>query len=173
MKRAFKTHHGLSEFKVMPFGLTNAPATFQGAMNCIFADLSRKCVLVFMDDILIYTKTLEEHVQQVQLVFQVLNQHHFMLKRSKCVFAQHELEHLGHVILGQGVVTEPSKIEVVPQWPTPASHKELRGFLRLTGYYRRFIQHYGKLSQSLSQMLKKRCRLQWTPQAEEACQLLK
>ena len=104
-KTAFKTHSGLYEFLVMPFGLTNAPATFQGIMNIIFAQLLRKGVLVFMDDILVYYETLEEHIQLLQQVFEILNKHQFFIKLSKCIFAQ-EVEYLGHCISAKGVATE-------------------------------------------------------------------
>lgn len=95
MKTAFKTHHGLHEFKVMPFGLTNAPATFQSAMNTVFADIMRKGVLVFMDDILVYNSSLEQQIQLLQQVFQILHQNEFYLKLSKCEFAKDILEYLG------------------------------------------------------------------------------
>jgi len=87
-KTAFKTHNGLYEFLVMPFGLTNAPASFQSLMNTIFASLMRKCVLVFMDDILVYNRTLEQHVQHLTQVFQIIRDHKFLIKKSKCAFAQ-------------------------------------------------------------------------------------
>ena len=122
-KTAFRTHHGLFEFLVMPFGLTNAPATFQALMNTIFKPLLRKCVLVFVNDILIYSPTLDAHLQHLQEVFQILQQHQFFLKRSKCSFAQQTLEYLGHIISAQGVAIYPKKIEAVANWPTPIDLK--------------------------------------------------
>jgi hypothetical protein len=112
-KTAFRTHHGLYEFLVMPFGLTNAPATFQNIMNTIFSSLLRKCVLVFMDDILIYSATLEEHVLHLTDVLDILQQHHFFIKGSKCSFAQQSLEYLGHLVTAKGVATDPAKVQVV------------------------------------------------------------
>jgi hypothetical protein len=138
-KTAFKTHNGLFEFKVMPFGLSCAPATFQGAMNIILAPLLRKCVLVFMDDILIYSKTWSDHVVHVEQVLKILQENNFLLKRSKCEFGKQSLEYLGHVISAEGVATEPAKISAVKEWPVPTNLKQLRGFLGLIGYYRRFI----------------------------------
>jgi hypothetical protein len=154
-KTTFKTHHGHWEFKVMPFGLTNAPATFQEIMNTVFAPLLRKHVLVFMDDILIYSKTLDNHKQHLQGVFQILRDNKFHLERSKCSFAQQSLEYLGHIISNQGVATDPVKIHAVKQWPTPTDMRQLRGFLGLSGYYRKFIRHYGILSKPLTDLLKK------------------
>jgi len=172
-KTAFKTHHGLYEFLVMPFGLTNAPASFQGLMNTIFAPLLRKCVLVFMDDILVCSQTLEQHIQHQTQIFQIIRTNQFLLKRSKCAFAQNNIEYLGHVISSKGVSTEPSKILAVQNWPTPTSTKDLRGFLGLTGYYREFIKHYGMISKPLTLLLKKGTPFIWTPTTAEAFHLLK
>jgi hypothetical protein len=117
MKTTFKTHSGLYEFKVMPFGLTNAPASFQSIMNKVFEQLLRMCVLVFMDDILIYSSSIEEHDLHLKQVFQILQEHQFFVKFSKCVFAQQELEYLCHLITAAGVATEPSKIAAEPIGP--------------------------------------------------------
>ena len=106
-KTAFRTHNGLYEFLEMPFGLTNAPATFQCAMNQMFAPLLRKGVLVLMDDILIYSHSSEEHLQLLQQVFSIIEQHQFLIKLSKCSFAKTEIEYLGHCISSRGVATEP------------------------------------------------------------------
>lgn len=169
----FCTHNGLFEFLVMPFELTNAPATSQSFMNVIFAELLRKGVLVFVDDILIYSKTLEDHVKLLRQVFEILDKHQFFVKRSKCTFAKPSIEYLGHVISAHGVATDPSKIIAVQQWPAPKSVKDLRGFLGLTGYYRKFIQHYGLISQPLTQLLKKGVPFSWSPISQLAFQTLK
>jgi hypothetical protein len=142
-KTSFKTHHGHYQFKVMPFGLTNAPATFQCIMNSILEPFLRKFVIVFMDNILLYSSSLSQHAQHLREVFVVLRSHKFYVKRSKCAFAKGELEYLGHIISSQGVATDPKKTQVVLQWPTPANVTELRGFLGLTRYYRKFVQGYG------------------------------
>ncbi|RLN09170.1 hypothetical protein C2845_PM11G11140 [Panicum miliaceum] len=157
----------------MPFGLTNAPATFQSVMNQIFEPLLRKGVLVFMDDILVYAATPEEHVAFLQQVFEIIQQHQFLIKLSKCSFAQQQIEYCGHCISGQGVSTEPSKVAYVQNWPVPSTLKELRGFLGLTGYYRKFIRHYGMICRPLTALLKKGTSFQWTPAANEAFLLLK
>lgn len=172
-KAAFKTHGGLYEFLVMPFGLTNAPTTFQSIMNTIFAPLLRKGVLVLMDDILIYSSTLEEHCVLLQQIMEILRSNQFFVKLSKCFFAQQSIEYLGHCISAQGVATEPSKIQAVSKWPEPKTLKDLRGFLGLTGYYRKFIRHYEMLSRPLTNMLKKGVPFVWTPTTQEAFDILK
>jgi len=111
-------------------------------------------------------------VLHLRQVFQILDNHHFLVKLSKCEFAKQEIEYLGHTISIQGVATEPTKIQAIAKWPVPSIVKELRGFLGLTGYYRRFIKHYGILSKPLTALLKKGVQFQWTPQAHEAFQLL-
>jgi len=149
-KIASKTHHGHWEFKVMPLGLTNAPATFQKIMNTTFAPMLRKFVLVLVDDILVYSTSLEEHLNHLQQVFHVLHEHHFLLKYSKCSFATQSLEYLGHIISAAGVATDPTKIQAVKEWTVPTDLKQLRGFLDLSGYYRKFIKNYGIISRPLT-----------------------
>jgi hypothetical protein len=162
-KTAFKAHNGLYEFLVMPFGLTNAPATFQSVMNTLFASLLRNGVLIFMDDILIYSETLEQHYVLLKQVFDIIRENQFFVKLSKCSFVQQIIGYLGHCISTEGVATEPSKILAVKQWPIPKSVKELRGFLGLTGYYREFIRHYGMMSRPMTDLLKKRSALCMDP----------
>jgi hypothetical protein len=172
-KTTFKTHHDHWEFRVMPFGLTNAPATFQAAMNTIFQPLLRKSVLVFVDDILVYNKTLEEHIHHLQQVFDILHHHKLLLKKNKCSFAQQNLEYLGHIIGVNGVSTDPTKIQAVKDWPTPMNVKQLRGFLGLSGYYRKFIRNYGCLSRPLTDLLKKGASFVWTPTVQQSFEALK
>lgn len=171
-KTEFSTHQGLYEFLVMPFGLTNAPATFQCLMNTIFKHLLRHGVLVFMDDILIYSATLEEHVKLLKEVFQILSDHQFCIKRSKCSFAQQKVEYLGHVVSAEGVAIEPSMVEAVNKWHVPANLKQLRGFLGLTGYYIKFIARYGMISQPLAALLKKGTQFSWTQETDWAFKIL-
>lgn len=128
-KTAFKTHHGHYQFRVMPFGLTNAPATFQCIMNEVLAPFLRKFVLVFLDDILIYSASLEEHLEHIQLVLEKLKEHKLFMKMSKCSFAQTKLEYLGHIISDQGVATDPANTTSMMEWPVPTTLTELRGFL--------------------------------------------
>lgn len=124
-KTAFRTHHRHFEYLVMPFGLCNAPSTFQSAMNQLLRPFLRRFATVFFDDILVYSTSLALHLHHLELVFNTLNQAAFFLKRSKCLFAQNTIEYLGHIVSGKGVSPDPSKVQVMLQWPTPASVKGL------------------------------------------------
>lgn len=172
-KTAFQTHFGQFEFRVMAFGLTGAPGTFQGAMNSTLAPYLRKFVLVFFDDILIYSQSYEEHLVHIRLVFELLAKDQWKIKLSKCTFAQQEIKYLGHVISGAGVGTDPSKVAVVAQWPVPSNAKELRGFLGLAGYYRKFVKNFGIISRPLTELLKKNVVFVWTALHDESFQALK
>jgi hypothetical protein len=162
-KTAFSTHLGHYEYVVMPFGLCNAPATFQQLMNTIFSKYLRKFVLVFFDDILVYSQNLADHLIHLAQVMSEFRQHGLKAKLSKCSFGQPQVQYLGHIISGSGVQTDPSKIQDIVKWKTPHTLKKLRGFLGLTGYYRRFIPHYALICQPLYNALKKNA-FQWGPE---------
>jgi hypothetical protein len=149
-KTTFKNHHGHYQFKVMSFVLTSAPATFQCTMNSILEPFLRKFIIVFMDDILVYSGSLSDHAQHLKQVLTQLRTHKFYAKLSKCVFAHLSLEYLGHIICTIGVSTDPDKTQAMRDWPTPLTVTELRGFLGLTGYYRKFVKNYGTLAKPLT-----------------------
>ena len=149
-KTAFRTHQGHFEFLVMPFGLTNAPATFQSLMNTVLRPYLHKFVLVFFDDILIYSPSWTSHLQHVKAVLTALREQQLRIKRSKCSFATSSVAYLGHIISADGVAMDPSKVEAVTSWPQPRSARGLRGFLGLVGYYRRFIKNFGAIATPLT-----------------------
>jgi len=150
----------------MPFGLTNAPETFQATMNKLFHPYLRKFVLVFFDDILIYSKTWKEHLQHLEQVVTVLEKHQFYAKKSKCTFGKEEVEYLRHIISKEGVKVDPNKIKAIKEWPKPINISKLRGFLELTRYYRRFIKNYAHITAPLSNLLKKNS-FRWNDEAKK------
>jgi hypothetical protein len=171
-KTAFKTHSGHYEYLVMPFGLTNAPASFQALMNHLFAPYLRKFVIIFFDDILVYSQCSADHEIHLAFVFQTLRDNGLFLNRSKCHFATTCVEYLGHLITKEGVSTDPSKISAVSSWPLPKNLKQLRGFLGLAGYYRRFVKDFGKIAQPLTDLLK-RDNFHWNQMSTNAFEALK
>lgn len=171
-KIAFRTHNGHYEYLGMPFGLSNAPSTFQAIMNSIFRPYLHKFVLVFFDDILIYSPNWNMHLEHVKHAFGGLRQHKFFVKLSKYAFGQQELEYLGHIVTPQGVKVDQTKIKVMLNWPRPTNISKLWGFLGLKGYYRKFVRDYGNIARPLTNLLKKG-PFAWTEEAETAFQVLK
>jgi hypothetical protein len=154
-KTAFRTHQGHYEFLVMPFGLSNALATFQALMNDVLRPYLRRFVLVFFDDILIYSSSWAEHLQHVGIVLNALRAHRLHLKCSKCSFGASSVAYLGHVISAEGVAMDVDKIAAVASWPAPRSARALRGFLGLAGYYRKFIRDFGIIAAPLTRLLRR------------------
>ncbi|GJU67555.1 putative reverse transcriptase domain-containing protein [Tanacetum coccineum] len=170
---AFRTRYRDFKFTVMPFGLTNAPAVFMDLMNRVCRPYLDKFVIVFIDDILIYSKTQEEHVEYLRLVLGLLKKEKLYAKFSKCEFWLREVQFLGHVINGNGIHVDPSKIEAVKNWKAPRTPTEVRSFLGLAGYYRRFIENFSKIAKSLTILTQKCKTFDWGEEQELAFQTLK
>ncbi|CAI5484601.1 unnamed protein product [Closterium sp. Yama58-4] len=172
-KTAFRTKQGLYEFRVLPFGLTNAPATFQTLINTVLSEFLGSFVVVYLDDILIFSKSKEEHVQHLQKVFEVLRREKLYAKQSKCEFFLPEVEFLGHVVSASGVRTDPKKIAAVQDWVAPTSVKELQSFLGFANYYHRFIQGYASIASPLTDLLRKGVEYVWGPAQQQAFEQMK
>ncbi|KAJ9535560.1 hypothetical protein OSB04_un001305 [Centaurea solstitialis] len=165
-KTAFRTRYGHYEFLVMSFGLTNAPAAFMDLMNRVCKPFLDKFVIVFIDDILIYSKTVEEHGEHLRKVLELLKHEQLYAKFSKCEFWLKEVQFLGHIVTQEGIKVDPAKIEAIQSWESPKSPKEVRSFLGLAGYYRRFIKHFSAIATPLTRLTKKEVKFEWTPTCE-------
>jgi hypothetical protein len=172
-KTSFKTHMGQFQFKVLPFGLSNAPATFQTAMNRVFAKYLHKFVVIYLDDIMIYSKTKEEHLKHLQLVFQLLRDSRFYLKLSKCSFMETWTLFLGYYVGPEGIKPDPAKISAVKDWPVPSNVTEVRAFLGLCNFFRRFVQGFSALALPLVSLTKKHAVFRWTYACHEGFEGLK
>ena len=150
-KTAFTTRYGLFEYTVMSFGLTNAPAYFMNLMNKIFMEYLDKFVVVFLDDILIYSKTEEEHAEHLRLVLETLQEHQLYAKLSKCEFWLSEVAFLGHIVSSGGISVDPEKIRAILDWLSPTSVTEIRSFLGLAGYYRKFVEGFSTMPKPMTQ----------------------
>jgi hypothetical protein len=154
-KTAFSTRYGLYEYLIMSFGLTNAPAHFMYLMNSIFMSKLDKFVVVFIDDILIYSKSEEEHVWHLCVILQRFWDHQLYVKFSKCAFWLKEVPFLGHIISTEGIAIDPSKVQEVIDWKSPRSVTQICSFLGLVGYYRRFIPNFSKIAKPMTKLLEK------------------
>ncbi|KAI3683189.1 hypothetical protein L1987_83689 [Smallanthus sonchifolius] len=172
-KTAFRTRYGHYEFLVMPFGLTNAPAVFMDLMNRVCKPYLDKFVIVFIDDILIYSRTKEDHEHHLKLILELLSNENLYAKFSKCEFWIREVHFLGHVINKEGIHVDPSKIEAIKNWEAPKTPTEVRQFLGLAGYYRRFIENFSKIALPLTTLTQKEKKYDWSDKQESAFQLLK
>lgn len=172
-KTAFRTRYGHFEFLVMPFGLTNAPATFMALTNGIFNDYLDKFVIVYIDDILVYSKSLEENARDVRLVLQRLREHKLYAKVSKCEFFKSQVEFLGHTVSADGIGPEKVKVAAVQDWPTPINVKDIRSFIGFANYYRRFIPRFAHIAAPLTDLTKQNVPFIWGTPQQEAFDTLK
>ncbi|GKA35128.1 putative reverse transcriptase domain-containing protein [Tanacetum coccineum] len=173
LKTAFRTHYGHYEFQVMPFGLTNAPAVFMDLMNRVCKPYLDKFVIVFIDDILIYSKNKKEHEEHLKLILELLKKEELYAKFSKCEFWIPKVQFLSHVIDSEGIHVDPAKIESIKDWTSPKSPTEIRQFLGLAGYYRRFIEGFSKIAKPMTKLTQKKVKFVWGDKQEAAFQLLK
>jgi hypothetical protein len=156
-KTAFRVPQGHFQWKVLPFGLNNAPAKFQSTMNAMLGPFLGKFALVYLDDILIFSTTPEQHEQYLRQVFALLRAHQFYCKLSKCDFNKSQVKYLGHIVGAAGVMVDPAKTAVVAAWPTPTCAQDIRQFLGMANYFRRFVQGFASLAAPLTALLKGHC----------------
>ncbi|KAG7543275.1 Reverse transcriptase domain [Arabidopsis thaliana x Arabidopsis arenosa] len=172
-KTAFKTKHGLYEWLVMPFGLTNAPSTFMRLMNHVLRSFIGVFVVVYFDDILVYSKTLDEHVEHLRKVLNVLRKERLFGNFKKCSFCSNDVVFLGFVVSSQGIQVDESKIQAIQDWPSPKTIGEVRSFHGLAGFYRRFVRDFSTIAAPLTEVIKKDVGFKWEQAQEDAFQLLK
>ncbi|KAL4030754.1 hypothetical protein IC575_009005 [Cucumis melo] len=172
-KTAFRSRYGHYEFIVMSFGFTNAPAVFMDLMNKVFREFLDTFVIVFIDDILIYSKTEAEHEEHLRMVLQTLRDNKLYAKFSKCEFWLKQVSFLGHVVSKAGVFVDPAKIEAVTGWTRPSTVSEVRSFLGLAGYYRRFVENFSRIATPLTQLTRKGAPFVWSKACEDSFQNLK
>ncbi|XP_031099729.1 uncharacterized protein LOC116003930 [Ipomoea triloba] len=172
-KTAFRTRYGHYEFTVMPFGLTNAPAVFMDLMNRVFRPYLDEFVIVFIDDILVYSQNPKEHEDHLRIVLQTLRENQLYAKLSKCDFWKDSVAFLGHIVTKEGISVDPAKIQAVMNWPTPTTVTEVRSFLGLAGYYRRFVPNFSRIAQPITNLMRKTIVFRWEESCEKAFQELK
>ena len=172
-KTAFSTPFGLYQFKRVPFGLTNAPATFQRLMAVVLRGLTPLMCLVYLDDIIIFSTTFEEHVERLRLVLSRLREAGLKLKPRKCRLLCEHVRFLGHVVSEQGVSTDPEKVRAIAEWPTPTCVKDVRSFLGMAGYYRRFVRDFSTVARPLNKLLERDVAFVWNEDSEGAFRVLK
>ena len=172
-KTAFRCKFGSFEYNVMPFGLTNAPSAFQFFMNDIFADLQHKFLVIYLDDLLIFSEDPTEHDHHVRLVLERLIKHNLVVRPEKCSFDLTEIDFLGHIISVEGVRMDPAKVDAVANWPEPKTKRALQSFLGFANFYRRFVQAFANMSYALTRLLLKDAKFDWNDSCSEAFALLK
>ena len=172
-KTAFSTGENLYHFKVMPFGLTNAPATFQRLMDLVLAGMHWKCCLVYLDDIIVYTKGVEEHLSQLEQVFSCLRAAGLTLKTTKCQLFRDSVTFLGHKVSSQGIGPDPANIEKVKSFPAPRNTSEVQSFLGLASYYRKFVKNFADVAEPLHRLLHKDVKFEWNDACQSAFESLR
>jgi hypothetical protein len=172
-KTAFKTTFGLYEWLVMPFGLTNAPSTFMRLMNEVLRPFIGLFVVVYFDDILIYNKSMKEHLEHLRAVFEALRAARLFGNMDKCTFCTQRVSFLGYVVTPQGIEVDSSKVEALQGWPTPTTVTQIRSFLVLAGFYRRFVRDFSSIAAPLHELTKKGVSFDWGPTQEKAFNTLK
>ena len=172
-KTAFRTQYGHYEFLVMPFGLTNAPTAFMDLMNRVFRPYVDKFLVVFLDDILVYSKDVQEHEQHLKLVPQKLREKKLYAKLNKCDFWLKEVSFLGHIVSAEGIRVDPTKIEAVVNWKPPRNVTEVRSFLGLTSYYRRFVRGFSVIASPLTKLIRRGIKFEWTDKCQTSFEQLK
>jgi hypothetical protein len=172
-KTAFRTRYGHYEFTMVPFGLSNAPTVFMCLMNGVFREYLDKFVIVFLDDIIIYSKSKEEHEHHLRMVLQVLRERKLYAKLSKCSFYQKQIQYLGHIISKDGITVDPEKIEAIREWSSLKNVTEVRSFMGLVGYYIRFIEGFSKITHPITSLQRKGMKFPWTLDCERSFQHLK
>ncbi|MCO5553261.1 hypothetical protein L7F22_006782 [Adiantum nelumboides] len=172
VKTAFRTTFGLYEYLVMPFGLTNAPATFNRMMERIFRP-HRNFTGVFFDDVIIYSKTIEEHKEHLKVIFQALRDYKLYVNKKKSEFFLQEIQYLGHIISKNGIRMDPAKLEVIKDWANPRNLHEVRSFIGMCAYYRRFIEKFSLIAGPLHDLTKKNVKYVWIEKRQQAFDTLK
>ena len=172
-KTAFNCRYGAFEFLVLPFGLCNAPSTFMTLMNNIFQPYLDEFVIVYLDDIMIFSKTLHEHKQHVRKVLQLLREHKLYAKKEKCELFVTSVSFLGHRISSEGISMESSKVQAIMEWPVPRNVNEIQQFLGLSGYYRKFIANFSGICAPISELLSNKVPFNWNQRQQEAFEQLK
>ncbi|GJZ10228.1 putative reverse transcriptase domain-containing protein [Tanacetum coccineum] len=172
-KTAFRTRYEHYEFQVIPFGLTNAPAMFMDLMNYVCKPYLDKFMIIFIDDILIYSRNKQEHADHLRIILELFKKEKLYAKFSKCDFWISIVQFLGHMIDNQGIHVDPAKIKAVKDWASPTTPIEVSQFLGLTGYYRRFIEGFLKIAKSLTELTQKNKKYIWGENQESTFQLLK
>ena len=166
-RTAFQTRYGSFQFRVLPFGLCNAPATFQRTMNNLLTPC-REFAEVYIDDIIIHSRTLKEHAEHVRAVLSLLRKENLYAKMKKCAFGLREVEFCGFVVTADGIKSHPDKLKSIREWPEPQNVQETRAFFGLAGFYLRFVKHFAIIAHPISGLFKKTAKLSWKNEQQKA-----